>query len=301
MKIKHAIVAGALLFMVGCETTGNTTGTTSRSNDAGSSSATAGTSTSGNTNPATTSTNARGTLTEGSTAAGSGTTTTTTSPATSSGTTMSGTNSSSTSPNPTTQSGTTANANTANTSTMNSAGTTGTTASGTPQTGTTNNSMNQTSAGVNNSSTAGSAGTFSVPSTYQSAFSTRYPKASNVQWSRYSSTDVPIDWELTDWAKMDNDDYVVRYNIGTDPYYSWYDSEGNWVGTSAAMKNTSGLPSAINTMLANKYKGYTISSAHTEYWKDRTAYEIEMKSGTTKVKLLVDANGNVIKEKTKTQ
>lgn len=270
--MKIAIVAAALFFMVGCETTGNTTGSTSSNSNVGTTPATAGTSTSGATNPATTSTNARSTLTEGSTAAGSGTTTNT-SAATATGTTVNGT---------------TSNANNANVATQ----------SGPPAT---NNPMNQTSAGVNNATSAGTAGAFAVPPSHQSAFSTRYPGASNVQWSRYNSTDVPIDWELTDWTKLDNDDYVVRYHIGTDPYYSWYDSDGNWVGTSVAMKNTSGLPAAINTMLASKYKGYTISSANTEYWKDRTAYEIEMSNATTKVKLLVDANGNVIKEKTKTQ
>lgn len=293
MKRKLAIVAAAFLFIVGCETTGNTTGsgpTSANNNNASVPAPSGGISTSGTSNPATTATSARSTLTDGATASGEGNTNATTSASTMAPAASAiGTN-----PNSTAtmngQSGTPAN--NANSSTMNS-----TTASGTAQAGSLNSSMNQTSAGAN----PPTAGSFSVPSPYQSAFSTRYPTASNVQWSRYNSTDVPIDWELTDWAKLDNNDYVVRYNVGSEPHYAWYDSEGNWVGTSATMKNASGLPPAINTMLATKYKGYTISSANTEHWKDRTAYQVEMKNATTKVKLLVDANGNVIKKKTEVQ
>jgi len=120
-----------------------------------------------------------------------------------------------------------------------------------------------------------------------------------MQWSRYSSTDVPIDWDLTDWTPLDNNDYVVRYNIGADPYYSWYDSEGNWVGSSRTMKDYSTLPAPINTMIKSNYAAYTVSSANMEYWKDKSAYEIELRGSADKVKLLVDANGNIIKQNKK--
>ena len=52
-------------------------------------------------------------------------------------------------------------------------------------------------------------------------------------------------------------------------------------------------------MLKDKYKDYTIESAQRESWKDQAAYELNLANGDTKLKVLVDANGNVIKEKTK--
>ena len=34
-------------------------------------------------------------------------------------------------------------------------------------------------------------------------------------------------------------------------------------------------------------------------WKDHLAYEIKLKNGDNKIKLLVDENGNLLKEKNK--
>jgi len=55
----------------------------------------------------------------------------------------------------------------------------------------------------------------------------------------------------------------------------------------------------VNTTIANKYAGYTIESVNREFQKDRITYEIEMKKDNSRVKLLVDGDGNVIKEKMK--
>jgi len=59
------------------------------------------------------------------------------------------------------------------------------------------------------------------------------------------------------------------------------------------------LPAPVNTTIANKYAGYTIESVNREFQKDRITYEIEMKKDNSRVKLLVDGDGNVIKEKMK--
>jgi hypothetical protein len=52
-------------------------------------------------------------------------------------------------------------------------------------------------------------------------------------------------------------------------------------------------------MLKDKYKDYTIESAQRESWKDQVGYELILVNGDTKTKVLVDANGNVLKEKAK--
>ena len=53
-------------------------------------------------------------------------------------------------------------------------------------------------------------------------------------------------------------------------------------------------------MLSNKYAGYNITDVHAETYKDRSGYQIELAKGTDKVKMVVDANGNMLKQKTKT-
>jgi len=141
--------------------------------------------------------------------------------------------------------------------------------------------------------------TVTVPATTQTAFVTRYPTATNVQWKMYNENSIPIEWSLTDWPVMDDRDYVVTYRVDDNDYYAWYDTDGTWIGSTYMVRDYNSLPPAVNTLISSKYPGYTVSSANMEYWKDRTAYQVELKNGNTKVKMLVDPNGN-IKEKTKT-
>lgn len=139
-----------------------------------------------------------------------------------------------------------------------------------------------------------------VPADIRSDFVVAYPDATNIVWNRYDAATVPIDWELSGWTVLDPNDYAVTFNMGPDTYYAWYDSDGNLVGTTYAITDHTKLPYAINSMLATKYKGYTIETVQREMYKSQTAYELKLKQGDDmKIKLLVDANGNILKEKLK--
>lgn len=137
-----------------------------------------------------------------------------------------------------------------------------------------------------------------VPTVITTNFERQYPSATEVVWGSYDVAVVPIDWELTDWTAPGTDDYMVTFNSGTDKYYAWYDANGDWIGTAYTVKSNS-LPTAINTMLNDKFNGYTIEMTQKEMWKDRVAYEIRLKNGDSKTKILVDNEGNIIKQKTK--
>jgi len=138
-----------------------------------------------------------------------------------------------------------------------------------------------------------------APSYTTTAFSAQYPSASNIVWMRYEATLVPIDWELAGWQTLSNDDYLVRFNVDNDNYYAWYDANGNWIGTSYAIVDFATMPTAVSTTISTKYPGFTITSVNREMQKDRVAYEIEMKNSDTKVKVLIDSYGNVIKAKSR--
>ncbi len=148
-------------------------------------------------------------------------------------------------------------------------------------------------------STSNAAIVVDVPVGIQTDFTARYPAASTVTWSRYNDVTVPIAWELTDWRVLGDRDYVVRYSMDNRNYYSWYDFDGNWIGSTYMVSDFSTLPSTIRDMISASYSGYTISTVHNVFWKNMNAYEIELKNADSKVKLLVDANGNVLKKKTK--
>jgi hypothetical protein len=140
-----------------------------------------------------------------------------------------------------------------------------------------------------------------VPAGTQTAFVTQYPTASNTVWTTYDQVVVPLDWDLTGWNTLDAGDYVVRFDMDNEKYYAWYDTDGTWIGTAYVVNDYKLLPDAVNTTINNQFSGYTITNVTREFQKDRVAYEIQLKNGDTKAKLLVDANGNIIKQKTKVQ
>jgi hypothetical protein len=136
-----------------------------------------------------------------------------------------------------------------------------------------------------------------VPSGIQGHFAVQYPDATNIVWNSYDASMVPVDWEMTGWTALDAKDYAVTFNVGPNQYHAWYDENGALVSTVYAINDYSQLPYAVNTFLQNKYKDYTIESAQREMWGTQTAYELKVKGGDKKTKLLVDSQGNIIKEK----
>jgi len=140
---------------------------------------------------------------------------------------------------------------------------------------------------------------YGLPANIRSNFTALYPDATNVTYTHYDAATVPIDWELAGWTALDAEDYVVTFDMGGRKYNTWYDSNGAWVGTATAVNYTM-LPSAISSLLQTKYTSYSIESVQKETWKDQTAYELKLKGiDDSKIKLLVDANGNILKEKAK--
>src|SRR3982751_6438214 len=88
-----------------------------------------------------------------------------------------------------------------------------------------------TSCSTTQTSTSDNAAYGGMPATIRMDFERHYPDATNITWTTYDAAALPIDWELTDWAILDNDDYVVRFDMGSDNYYAWYDANGNWIGS----------------------------------------------------------------------
>ena len=152
---------------------------------------------------------------------------------------------------------------------------------------------------VRTTTTDNAAYNVTVPQGIRSSFAISYPDATNVVWNRYDAATVPIDWELTDWTVLDSDDYVVTFDIGSTRYHGYYDANGNLVGTAYTVSDYSKLPYAVNSFIQNNYKDYELDSVEKEMWKSQEAYEIKLKKGEEKIKILVDPSGRVLKQKTK--
>ena len=142
--------------------------------------------------------------------------------------------------------------------------------------------------------------TVDVPQSTRTTFETKYPSATNVQWSRYNNTAAaPVEWDMAGWPNLDTSDYVVSFDWDGYDYYAWYDEGGNWIGSTYTMTDHSKLPSAVNSAIKSQFAGYTIVEVDREMDKNRSAYEVELQKGDEKLKVLFDDNGKVIKKKTR--
>jgi len=140
-----------------------------------------------------------------------------------------------------------------------------------------------------------------VPESTKQSFMAQYPTSTNIVWANYDPNVLVLnDWELTGWQTMDVSDYVVRFDMDNENYYAWYDSDGTWIGSAYVIRDYATLPTAVTSVLNSQFSAYSISSVHREFQKDRIAYEIDLKKSDGKATLLIDKDGNIIKQKVKT-
>ena len=142
--------------------------------------------------------------------------------------------------------------------------------------------------------------TMVAPVSIRNSFDAQYPAAVNVVWTNYDATvPVPLEWDMSGWTVLDTDDYVVRFNMDGEDYYAWYDNDGTWIGTAYVLSDHNTMPTVVSNTINSQFPGYTITSVTREFETDRATYEVELKNESTKVKVLLDSNGNILKQKSK--
>lgn len=135
-----------------------------------------------------------------------------------------------------------------------------------------------------------------VPEKTKTSFETKYPNATNTVWTKYEPVEK-IEWTWYEWPAMDTNDYVVTYQWDGSNYWTWYDEQGEWVGTVTNITDFATLPAAVTKTLNSQFDGFTITEVDKENDKNRTAYEIDLEKGTDKMKVLIDEMGTVMKKK----
>jgi len=134
-----------------------------------------------------------------------------------------------------------------------------------------------------------------VPQTARASFETKYPKATNVKWTKYSP-DANTKVEASDWNyKLDTSDYVVTFNWDGYDYTAWYD-DSVWIRSTARIDNAK-LPAAVNDAINAQFAGYTVSEVDKENDKDQTRYEVDLTKGSEKMKVTFTEDGKVVKKK----
>ena len=139
---------------------------------------------------------------------------------------------------------------------------------------------------------------YNPPDNTRVAFQTKYPNATDVNWSAYKPYER-INWEWTGWPSMDTSYYAVNYKMDNRSFWSWWDRNNNWIGSSSVVEDSAMLPDLVKKTLKNSYSGYKITSIDEENDKDRTAYEIKLEKGDAHARILVDKNGKILKKDAK--
>jgi len=139
---------------------------------------------------------------------------------------------------------------------------------------------------------------YNPPDNTRVAFQTKYPSATDVSWSAYKPYER-INWEWTGWPSMDSTYYVVNYKMDNRNFWSWWDRNTNWIGSSSVVEDSTMLPDPVKKTIKNNYAGYKITSIDEENDKNRTAYEIKLEKGDAHARILVDKNGKILKKDAK--
>ena len=139
---------------------------------------------------------------------------------------------------------------------------------------------------------------YNPPDNTRVAFQTKYPNATDVSWSAYKPYER-INWEWTGWPSMDTTYYAVNYKVDNRNFWSWWDRNNNWIGSSSVVEDSTMLPDPVKKTLKNSYAGYKIKSIDEENDKNRTVYEIKLEKGDAYAKVLIDKNGKILKKDTK--
>jgi hypothetical protein len=139
---------------------------------------------------------------------------------------------------------------------------------------------------------------YNPPDNTRVAFQTKYPNATDVSWSAYKPYER-INWEWTGWPSMDTTYYAVNYKVDNRNFWSWWDRNNNWIGSSSVVEDSTMLPDPVKKTLKKSYSDYKITSIDEENDKNRTVYEIKLEKGDAYAKILIDKNGKILKKDTK--
>jgi hypothetical protein len=117
-----------------------------------------------------------------------------------------------------------------------------------------------------------------VPADVATAFSQKFPNASNVKWGKESDKE----WEAE--FKLDGKEYSANF-----------DNSGIWAETEYEI-NINEIPAAVKAALDKDSAGSRIEESAVTETKDGKAYEFIIIKNKNETELAIDMNGGIIKK-----
>jgi hypothetical protein len=119
-----------------------------------------------------------------------------------------------------------------------------------------------------------------VPEKVKTAFSQKFPNATNVKWGKENSKA----WE-------------AEFKMNGKAYSANYDNNANWMETEYII-TTSEIPAAIKAAIDKDYAGYCIAVSELSETTSGKVYEFLLKKGIKKIEVAFYPDGNIIKKET---
>ena len=118
-----------------------------------------------------------------------------------------------------------------------------------------------------------------VPEKVLTSFSDKFPDAKKVKWEMEDETE----WEAE--FKMNEKEYSANFKIN-----------GDWMETEFEIKNSE-VPANIRSILDQNFKDYEIEKAEIAESVSGESYEFQIEVGEEEFEVVIDAQGNLTKEK----
>jgi hypothetical protein len=122
-----------------------------------------------------------------------------------------------------------------------------------------------------------------VPELVKKEFAAKYPKASKVKWG----LEKPGEYE-------------AEFDLNKSEMSVVIDEKGNVLEVETEIKEAE-LPQAVKATLAKDFAGYKIEEVEKSDAKGVISYEMDAKKDKTKVEIIFDSNGKLLKQKDKSK
>jgi uncharacterized membrane protein YkoI len=115
-----------------------------------------------------------------------------------------------------------------------------------------------------------------VPENVKSAFSQKFPDATNVKWDKENATE----WE-------------AEFKIGGKKYSANFDNMGTWMETEYEI-NADEIPAAVKTTLDKDFTGYKIEESEVSETAKGKLYEFELEKAGEEIEADIDMSGKIV-------
>ncbi len=115
-----------------------------------------------------------------------------------------------------------------------------------------------------------------VPAAVKTAFSKKFPTVKKVDWDKEGKTQWEAEFELNEKEMSAN-----------------FDLQGNWKETETDLEENA-LPANVDSVLNSQFSGYKIKEVAFSETPERSAYEIVIKKGKSKLEVTIDKTGKLL-------